>query len=56
MIEKEKYIDKKTIIIALTANTLDNDRERCLKNGMDDYLSKPFNIKKLHIILETLNL
>lgn len=54
LVEKEKYFDKKTFIIALTANTLDNDRERCLKNGMDDYLAKPFDIKKLRIILETL--
>lgn len=54
MIEKENYCDKKTFIIALTANTLDNDKERCIKNGLNDYLSKPFEIKKLQIILETL--
>lgn len=56
MIEKEKYYYKKVIIIALTANTLDNDRERCLKNEMDDYISKPFDIKKLRIILEAYNI
>lgn len=51
-IEKEKYNHKKTYIIALTANTLDNDRQKCIQNGMDEYIAKPFDIKKLRIIME----
>lgn len=41
-------------IVALTANAMNGDKERCLEAGMDDYISKPFCRKRLEEIIRRL--
>ncbi len=45
----------RTPIIAFTANTINNDRAKCLKGGMDDILEKPFDVNKFREILASLS-
>jgi osomolarity two-component system sensor histidine kinase NIK1 len=51
--EKENNIEKPVPIIALTANTYDNDKEKCFLAGMNDYMSKPFTAKQLTDLIES---
>ncbi len=41
-----------TPIIAMTAHVREEDRQRCLAAGMDDYISKPIDQQRLRAVLE----
>ena len=45
--EKLKEVKNPVTIIALTANTYENDKEKCISVGMNEYLSKPFSAQQL---------
>ena len=50
--ESGKRMDSQVVIVALTANAIQGDRERCLAAGMDEYLAKPFDPTQLRATIE----
>jgi two-component system sensor histidine kinase/response regulator len=49
--EREKNGAPRTPIVAMTANAMEGDQQKCLDGGMDDYLSKPFKNEAFQEIL-----
>ena len=52
--EREKTTGTHIPIIAITANAMVGDREKCLAAGMDEYISKPVDVTKLYEVLNRL--
>ena len=49
--EKEQMVRIPAYIVALTANAMAEDKQRCLKSGMNNFLSKPFSENELRKVL-----
>jgi len=50
--EEKKKDRRRTPVVAMTANAMQGDREKCLEAGMDDYIPKPVNKETVAAMVE----
>jgi CheY-like chemotaxis protein len=50
--EAERTNGHRIVVVALTANVLEGDRQACKDAGMDDFLAKPLELNLLRAVLE----
>jgi CheY-like chemotaxis protein len=50
--ETERITGRHVVVVALTANVLEDDRKACIDAGMDDFLAKPLTLDALREVLE----
>ncbi|MFZ1729158.1 MAG: response regulator [Bacteroidota bacterium] len=51
-IQKDFPPERQPIIVAVTANAMEGDRERCLEAGMHDYITKPIRLEAMQEAIE----
>jgi two-component system, sensor histidine kinase and response regulator len=51
-IRRQKGLNRKVPIVAMTANAMSGDREECLAAGMDDYIAKPIELEQIVEMLQ----
>jgi signal transduction histidine kinase/CheY-like chemotaxis protein len=52
--QREKISGKHVPIVAMTANAMSGDEERCLQSGMDGFVAKPISVEGLFATIESL--
>ena len=51
-IRSDASLPQQVPIVAMTANAMEGDRQRCLDVGMDDYIAKPVDVNRLYQAVE----